>query len=60
MNTKRYDIGDLNDIYNLIVKIYCLEWKKAPPLNLIKNYAVYVGQNMGNEHALRDKVIFWE
>ena len=25
MNTKIYDVGDLNDIYHLILKIYCLE-----------------------------------
>jgi hypothetical protein len=52
-------IGDLNDIYHLIIKIYCLEWKKAPPLNLCRNYAVYVGINMNNYHALRPQTIFY-
>jgi len=52
-------IGDLNDIYHLIIKIYCLEWKKAPPLNLCRNYAIYVGINMNNYHALRPQTIFY-
>ena len=52
-------IGDLNDIYHLIIKIYCLEWKKAPPLNLCRNYAVYIGINMNNYHALRPQTIFY-
>lgn len=60
INTKKYQIGDLNDIYHLILKIYCLEWKKAPPLNLCKNYAMYVGINMGIEQALRPQNVFWD
>jgi len=60
INTKKYQVGDLNDIYHLILKIYCLEWKKAPPLNLCKNYAMYVGMNMGIEQALRPQNVFWD
>jgi len=60
MNTKIYDVGDLNDIYHLILKIYCLEWNKAPPLNLCRNYAVYVGMNMGITQALRPQTVFWD
>jgi len=52
-------IGDLNDIYHLILKIYCLEWNKAPPLNLCRNYAVYVGINMNNYQALRPQTVFY-
>jgi len=52
-------IGDLNDIYHLITKIYSLEWKKAPPLNQCRNYAVYVGLNMGIDQAMRPQTIFY-
>ena len=60
MNTKIYEIGDLNDIYNRIIKIYCLEWKKAPPLSKCKDFSMYVGINMNNPHAMRPQSVFWE
>lgn len=52
-------IGDLNDIYHIITKIYSLEWKKAPPLNQCRNYAVFVGINMGIDQAMRPQTIFY-
>lgn len=53
-------LDDLNDIYHRILKIYALEWKKAPPLSKCKDYAMYVGLNLGIKHAMRPQIVFWD
>jgi len=60
LNTKSYEVfTDLNDLTDVLINIYVFDWDKSPPLNKIKEYAIFVGRRMNNNVCMRQRIVFW-